>query len=104
MMRDNDNYTNYGLRSNVSPTQNSALTSFENDIVRNIEFRNVCNHFQDKLEEDINEILSSKNLSQQTCTKCKTQITTNFEVTSSPVIIENAKTMLSIKSTKKLKK
>ena len=31
-MRDNDNYTNYGLRSNISPPQNPALTSFENDI------------------------------------------------------------------------
>ena len=65
MMHNNDNYTNYALRSNISPLQNQALTSFENDIydmVRNIEFRNVCNNFQDKLEEDINKIHSSKNL------------------------------------------
>ena len=44
MMPNNDNYTNYCLRSNVSPPQNPALTTFENDIynmVRNIEFRKV---------------------------------------------------------------
>ena len=42
----NDNYTNYGLRSNISPPQNPDLISFENDIydmVRNIAFRKVCN-------------------------------------------------------------
>ena len=41
-MHDNDNYTNYDLRSNISPPQNPALSSFENDIYnmeRNIEFR-----------------------------------------------------------------
>ena len=65
MMRDNDNYTSYGLRSNISPPQNQALTSFENDIydvVKNIEFMKVRNDFQDKLKEDINEISSSENL------------------------------------------
>ena len=65
VMCDNDNYTNYGLRINISPPQNPALTSFENGIygmVRNIEFINVHNDFQDKLKEDINEIHSSKNL------------------------------------------
>ena len=56
---------NYGLRSNTSSPQNSALTSFENDIydmAKNIEFRNVCNDFQDKLKEDINKTSSPKNL------------------------------------------
>ena len=65
MMWDNDNYTNYGLRSYVSPPQNLAFTSFENDIydkVRNIEFMNSRNDFQDKLKEDINKICSSKKL------------------------------------------
>ena len=65
MIRNNDSYTNYGLRSNISPPQNPALTSFENDIydiVRNIKFKKVQNDFQDKLKEDINEIHSSKNL------------------------------------------
>ena len=50
MMCDINNQTNYGLRSNTSPPQNPALTSFENDIynmVRNIAFRNICNDFQD---------------------------------------------------------
>ena len=65
MMRNNDSHTNYCLRSNILPSQNPALTSFENDIydiLRSIEFRKVCNDFQDKLKEDINEICSSKNL------------------------------------------
>ena len=55
MMRDNNNYTNHGLRSNISTPQNPALTSFENDIygmVRNIQFRKVRNDFQDKLKEE----------------------------------------------------
>ena len=55
----------YGLRSNISPPQNPALTSFENDIyemVRNIEFRKVRNYFLDKLKEDINETRSPENL------------------------------------------
>ena len=55
MMRNDDNYTNYGFRSNISPSQNPALTSFKVDIydmVRNIEFRKVRNDFQGKLKED----------------------------------------------------
>ena len=55
----------WGLRSNISPPQNTALTSFENDIyemIRNIEFRKVRNYFQDKPKEDINEIRSPENL------------------------------------------
>ena len=62
MMSDNDNYRNYGLRSNIPPPQNPALTSFKNDIYnmeRNIEFRKVLNDFQDKLKKDIREIRSS---------------------------------------------
>ena len=65
MMHDNDNYTNYGLRSNISPLQNPVLTSFENDIyvmVRNIEFTKARNDFQGKLKEDTNERRSSKSL------------------------------------------
>ena len=65
MIRNSDNYTNYGLRSNILPPQNPASISFENDIydmVRNIKFRIVHNNFQDKLKEDINEIRYSKNL------------------------------------------
>ena len=64
-MHDSNNYTNYRLRINISPSQNLALTCFENDIndmVRNIEFRNVRNDFQDKLKEDIHEIRFSQNL------------------------------------------
>ena len=62
MMRDN-NYTNYDLKRNVSPSQNTALTSFENDIydmLRNTEFRNVRSDFQDRLREDINKIFLQK--------------------------------------------
>ena len=64
-MHYNDNYTNYGLRNNISPPQNPALTSVENniyDMVKNIELRDVRRDFQDKLREDINKIRSSKNL------------------------------------------
>ena len=64
-MHDSNNYTNYRLRINISPSQNLTLTCFENDIndmVRNIEFRNVRNDFQDKLKEDIHEIRFSQNL------------------------------------------
>ena len=32
MMCNNGNYKNYGLRSNMSPPKNLALTLFENDI------------------------------------------------------------------------
>ena len=39
---------------------------------------------------------------QQTCTKCQTEITTDFEGTKSLVIIENLKKVLSRKLTKKL--
>ena len=64
-MHDNDNCTNYGLRNIISPSQNSPLTSVENniyDMVRNMELRQVRSDFQDKLKEDINEVRSSKNL------------------------------------------
>ena len=63
--RQRDNYTNYGLKSNISPFQNPALTSSENDVydmVINIESRNVRNDFQDKFKEDINETRSFVNL------------------------------------------
>ena len=65
MMRNNDNYTNFALISNISPTQNPALTSFENEIysmVKNIEFMKDRYDFQDKFKEDTNELRSSKNL------------------------------------------
>ena len=55
MMRNDDNYTNYGFRSNISSSQNPALTSFKvdfYDMVRNMEFRKVRNDFQGKLKED----------------------------------------------------
>ena len=54
MICNSDNYTNYGLKSNISLLQNPALTYFESkiyDMVRNIEFRKVHSDFQDKLKE-----------------------------------------------------
>ena len=65
MMRNNGNYTNFALISNISLTQNPALTSFENEtynMVKNIEFMKDRYDFQDKLKEDTNELRSSKNL------------------------------------------
>ena len=50
------------------------------DTVRNIDFWNVRNDFQDKLKEGTNELLSSKNFLRtcQQVTKCQTNITTDF--------------------------
>ena len=65
MMRNNGNYTNFALISNISLTKNPALTSFENEtynMVKNIEFMKDRYDFQDKLKEDTNELRSSKNL------------------------------------------
>ena len=51
--------------SNKTPPQNENITPFENDIyelVRNIEFKNVKNEFQKKLNSDLKNIRNSKNL------------------------------------------
>ena len=74
-------------------------------MVRNIEFRNVRNDFQDKPKEDIDEIRSfirlfvfatkSANLYEISDTDCN-----GFLGNKMPVIVENMKTVLRIKSTK----
>ena len=98
---DNDNYTNYELRSRMSPLQNLALTLFENDVytvVRNIEFKNVRNN--------ASEIRSSKNLfvfqnKPANLQNLSEQITTDFQIKTLAVIIENVKMVFSIKSADK---
>ena len=110
-MSDNDNYTNKAWKA-ITPSQNPAWTSLENNIygmVRNIEFRNVRNDFQDKPKEDIDEIRSfirlfvfatkSANLYEISDTDCN-----GFLGNKMPVIVENMKTVLRIKSTKWLEK
>ena len=86
MMRNNDNYTNFALISNISPTQNPVLTSFENEIysmVKNIEFMKDRYDFQDYSRKTQTNYVPRKTYlfwrtSQQSCTKCQTQITTDF--------------------------
>ena len=53
---------NYGFKSRKCPPQNEEMDKFQTDLlemVRNIEFRNVKDKFQDKLNEDINRINKS---------------------------------------------
>lgn len=79
------------------------------DMVRNIEFRNVRKDFQDKPKEDIGEVRSfirlfvfankSANLYEMSDTDCN-----RFLGNKIPVIVENMKTVLRIKSTKGLEK
>ena len=63
--RNSNNSTNFGFKSNVTPSQNEKLTPFENglyDMMRSIEFKSVRNNFQSTLREDLNKIKSSRNL------------------------------------------
>ena len=66
-MYDSDNYTDYCLKSSIVyfiPSE-SRLESYQSniyDLVRNSNFRNVCNEFYDKCKEDTNENRSWKNL------------------------------------------
>ena len=53
---------NYGFKSRKCPPQNEEMDKFQTDLlemVRSIEFRNVKDKFQDKLNEDINRINKS---------------------------------------------
>ena len=110
-MRNNDNYTNFALISNISPTQNPALTSFENEIysmVKNIEFMKDRYDFQDKLKEDTNELRSSKNLyvlAGKLANLYKMSDTDHNRLldNTSPAIIEKSKTVQSKKLKKDLK-
>ena len=58
-------FDNFGFKTSVTPPQNEYLNAFENDMyemIRNIEFINVRNRFQDKLKQDLQNIQSSKNI------------------------------------------
>ena len=62
---DNTINDNFGFKSNKTPPQNEHLNPFENDIyelVKNIEFKNVKNKFQNKLKRDLKNIRTSKNI------------------------------------------
>ena len=53
------NINNYGFKSRNCPKQNKHLDKFEDDLllmIKNIEFRNVNDTFQNKLQNDIREI------------------------------------------------
>ena len=55
----------FGFKSTATPPQNEHLNSFENalqDIIQSIEFKTVRNEFLNKLEKDVENIRSSKNM------------------------------------------
>ena len=59
---DDNNRKTYGFKSLKCPPVVTEMKSFENELllmIKNIEFRNVKNYFQEKLKEDINEIKTS---------------------------------------------
>ena len=56
---DDNNRKTYGFKSLKCPPAVTEMKNFENELllmIKNIEFRNVKNYFQEKLKEDINEI------------------------------------------------
>ena len=59
----NDSKTEwYGLKSFSSPRPVKELTPFENELislVKNIKFRKVRNHFQDRLQQDLKRMKAS---------------------------------------------
>ena len=62
---DSRQFDNFGFKTSAAPPQNEYLNAFENDIyemIRNIEFINVRNEFQDKLKQDLENMQSSKNI------------------------------------------
>ena len=62
---DSRQFDNFGFKTSATPPQNEYLNVFENDLyemIRNIEFINVRNKFQDKLKQDLENIRSSKNI------------------------------------------
>ena len=55
----------FGFKSPATPTQNKHLNSFENalyDLIQSIEFKTVRNEFLNKLQKDVENIRSSKNM------------------------------------------
>ena len=56
---ESDNKETYGFKSRKCPNGIDELSKFEDDLmlmIKNIEFRNVSNTFQDQLRNDISEI------------------------------------------------
>ena len=59
---DDNKKNTYGFKSLKCPPPVNEMKNFENELllmVKNIEFKNVKNEFQEKLKEDINEIKTS---------------------------------------------
>ena len=62
---DNASVNSFGFKSLATPPQNEHLKAFEDDIyemIRKIEFTNVRNDFQKKLQSDVQSIQSSNKL------------------------------------------
>ena len=60
---ESDNKETYGLKSRKCPNGVDELSKFEDDLmlmIKNIEFRNVSNTFQDQLKNDISEIRNTE--------------------------------------------
>ena len=59
---DNEDSNNFGFKSRKCPPQNEELNNFEADVydmIKNIEFRQVRDDFQDQLQHDIRKINNS---------------------------------------------
>ena len=59
---DNAKENNFGFKSRKCPPQNEELNKFESDVydmIKNVEFRQVHDDFQDKLKHDIKKINNS---------------------------------------------
>ena len=62
---DNASVNSFGFKFLAKPSQNEHLKAFEDDIydmIRKIEFTNVRNDFQKKLQSDVQSIQSSNKL------------------------------------------
>ena len=60
---ESDNKETYGFKSRKCPNGIDELSKFEDDLmlmIKNIEFRNVSNTFQDQLRNDISEIRNTE--------------------------------------------
>ena len=60
---ESDNKETYGFKSRKCPNGIDELSKFEDDLmlmIKNIEFRNVSNTFQDQLRNDISKIRNTE--------------------------------------------
>ena len=60
---ESDNKETYGFKSRKCPNGVDKLSKFEDDLmlmIKNIEFRNVNNNFQDRLKNDISEVRNTE--------------------------------------------